>query len=463
MLSIRSRQHVKDARTVYNQYMHREVGLPDEWQDVYMNSYEIPYKDLEEYIAYDPQQVGRQREWKTFEHYKARYVDHPLPADARSYWDPWVTDGIPWIEVPVEHPWHGYRGEYWATTATLTPLYVSRDDGGFIPEPLDLEQLVVRSLRSMLPLVKSELSILNSLYELKDFKTMPRTFAKVLAVFRDILPSQKARLIRSSRAAADVYLQEEFNIKPMQSDIEDICVLLSRTQGRINDLMSRAGRTQVKHFSYTWQELPDNSKVTSTISGTGVFGWHSFWQTGTFNAGRRSNVRNDWEVRCAPTRFHAMMQYNYQYSHLQAEYAQLLGFLDAFGVNLNLAIIWNAIPWSFVVDWLIGVSRWLNSFKVSLLEPQINVLQYLWSIRRERQISMRTHFEAKCGSYVIPGATEQSIRRPTLTQTAYRRQVGLPDASSFTTSGLSLKEFSLGAALAISYRKGRKRVHRSSR
>ncbi len=44
---------------------------------------------------------------------------------------------------------------------------------------------------------------------------------------------------------------------------------------------------------------------------------------------------------------------------------------------------------------------------------------------------------------------------PVVTETAYRRQVGLPGYSSLTSSGLSPKELSLGIALVFARRKYR--------
>jgi len=42
-------------------------------------------------------------------------------------------------------------------------------------------------------------------------------------------------------------------------------------------------------------------------------------------------------------------------------------------------------------------------------------------------------------------------------ETSYRRDIRMPSASSFTTSGLSLDEFSLGAALVFARRRAKVR------
>lgn len=140
--------------------------------------------------------------------------------------------------------------------------------------------------------------------------------------------------------------------------------------------------------------------------------------------------------------FHAEVEYEFSYSDFQTEYAQLLALLDSLGVNFNPAIIWNAIPFSFVIDWVVGVSSWLNRLKVGNMDPAINISRYLWSIRRKRRI------DCQLGTYDSYGFESRSPL-PTLTETAYRRTCKMPARGLFTTSGLNSQELRLGGALLI--------------
>ena len=127
--------------------------------------------------------------------------------------------------------------------------------------------------------------------------------------------------------------------------------------------------------------------------------------------------------------------------------------LDALGANLNPAIIWNAIPWSFVVDWVINVSQWLSTQRVGFMDPKINILRYLWSVKRVRSIIVQR--KAFAPDY-IDGPYKQvsgPVPLPTVRESAYCRVVGLPSEHSILTSGLNANEFSLAAALVISRRR----------
>jgi hypothetical protein len=148
------------------------------------------------------------------------------------------------------------------------------------------------------------------------------------------------------------------------------------------------------------------------------------------------------------------IQFNFNWTEYQRIHAGTLALADALGLNWNPAIIWNAIPWSFVVDWVFGVSRWLDQFKVPLLEPVINIHRVLWSVQRERKIFVQNLVGSSDSSSVSLHRPRAQL--PVVQQSAYRRDIDYPDSGSITSSGLSLKEFSLGAALVLARRRRRK-------
>jgi hypothetical protein len=340
--------------------------------------------------------------------------------------------------------------------AGLPVMYVKRLDNGFVPEPSDLNNLLAAAHKAILPQVKSELSLLNSLVELKDFRTLPRTLARLSGLnlasrwskSQTLRAVIRARAGANARAVADSHLQWQFNILPLLSDIGGIRTALLRTQRRINDLVTRQGRVNKRHFIVPLTELSD-SETTYTehtvTTGPVPIPPHSasFFRS---QSGLDIKYRYRRQVMQTSSKFHVEIEYNYNYSDYQTANAQLLGLLDALGVNFNPAIIWNAIPWSFVVDWVFGVSRFLNQLSIGNMSPVINIRRALWSVVRSRRILLS-----------LTGAGSVPLDRPTFYDTpvsllyeqAYRRQPYAITTNSISSSGLNLKEFSLGAALVI--------------
>jgi len=427
---------------------------------------------LKEYFRGEAEKV-RDR-WNPCEHYKC-YFD---PDDTNMILYPWSA-----LTYSGERMWKGGGQtrnlvttvyDYMSSFVSTEPLYVEREDGGFVPPPPGLTTLIQRSLNTMLPHVKSNLSLINSIIELKDFRSLPRTLGNISNLTDRVKAAfgllkhwrvKKGTIRRSFslnagptlgeviKGGADLYLQSQFNIGPLLSDIGGIYTTVVRTEKVIRDLIARQGKRQKKHFRFVWQPYPEVQSYDEIIhpedqnlytNGGEIIG-------GGPIAGGLLNTK----IPVSFATFHAEIEYNYNYTRLQVEHARLLGILDALGVNLNPAIIWNALPWTFVVDWVLGVSQWLDSRKVLNLRPEINITRFLWSWKYDRKL-VRSFRSYQHAYYDVTAITERKL--PTVYESAYRRDCKLPDLTSIISSGLSLKEISLGASLAIT--RGKHRYNR---
>lgn len=447
--------------------------------------YEMPqWRDKYEVLWTDDD--GDHKRWKPCQHYKRWVTPDPeglnlyLPLGHNSYTET--------RRYKTSSPLHGHTlfgmmsssvvqafGAFGDHIVGLEALQVEQPDGGFISSPSNLQELVDNSLRAMLPTIKAELSLVNSIIELKDFRSLPRTLQS-LSSFTKALPETARNLAKhfskrnkgtkmerlrktfslstatfaeATRTGADGYLQSEFNIQPLLSDISSIFTAISRHQKGLHDLLRRQGKRRIKHFTVLIQKpltsMPSQQVTAVMNAGTFQGHYHPPGYTGIY--------RNVYTT-CLCTRsvaeyysvFHAQVEYNYQFTRFQVENAQLLGMMDALGVNLNPAIIWNAIPWTFIVDWVTNVSKWLNKRKTLNMEPMTNISRYLWSCKTTR----RTRVELRPNPndhFAVPRFHDRYL--PDLYEVAYRRDIGIPTGSSLITSGLSLKELSLGAALLL--------------
>jgi hypothetical protein len=324
----------------------------------------------------------------------------------------------------------------------LVNLFASGTD--LVPAPSNLAELQTRALASLLPLIKAELSLPNFILELKDLRSSVKVIKTVLTssaligTLKSLLIPKDVSLGGLIRTLAEHHLNLQFNLLPLISDIGKILLALRRTESRMNEFVTRAGRVQTRHFRFAWPEFTDEE---SSFTFTGTIGGEILkWGINEIGCSRK--------VSYDATIFHAQVQYNYNYTGYQVEHARLLSYLDAFGINLNPAIIWNAIPWTFVVDWVLGIGQYLDTLKVTNMEPQINIRRYLWSVIRKRRIVVTTAIRN-----AYDDTAEYRTTLPIVEQTAYRRQVDSVPTSSITSSGLSLRETSLGAALVIARRR----------
>lgn len=369
-----------------------------------------------------------------------------LPGPLAAYWQWETLSGGPFDRF-------GEAGRFNAQTSVggkinCPPFVLDTEAQGFVPKPHDWAVRCNEALRYMLPSARSDLSLLNSLYELKDFKSWLTLAARVksaASVAGFIKQQMRKYLVGSGRgdslraianSSSSGFLTWKFAVKPLISDIKAIHALLTSYKSRINDQVTRTGGLKQKHFTKKFREYYDSDETSQP-------GFIRPW------IGLNGCIRYDVRRRIVydESVFHAEVQYNYNYTGYQRQHAATLALLDRLGLNFNPRIVWDALPFSFVVDWVLKVGDALDNFGVRFMEPQINIHQFLWSIKRKRYISCDVGVTSQETTEVSdPDRTRYSL--PGVEEEAYGRFTDYPPSPShIMASGLSSTEFTLGAAL----------------
>jgi len=350
-------------------------------------------------------------------------------------------------------------------TEGLPALFSLSGGDLIIADPPNLTTLINRSIKQLLPGIKPQLSLINSIIELKDFRKLPETIKRNREVYkraravllqrdgRNIVKSWGRRTLRQILGGgADDYLQAEFNILPLLSDITGIRNALKNTRNQVENLLKNESKLLTRHW-YADLGAP-------YVSLSDDYGLNALY---SMNQPRFANENTGWaaignaqllgrylcrrSTAYEQARFHAEVQYSYFFSDYMRQNAMLRGLLDSFGVNFNPAIIWNAIPWSFVVDWVIGVSQWLDQFKTSNLEPVTVIHRYLYSLSVKRTTTIHTNLYDQ-----VPSLAKYDVWNTTCYESAYKRVLKNISVQDIETSGFSPKEFLLSGALALSRR-----------
>lgn len=420
----------------------------------------------------------KKRNWNPFEHYRKDVFDgdlEALPIPNRYWYQPTWPDGPVFYAADVRHSyWYaGEYGPYGKFDKDLPVFERQREDSEereTLPIP-DLDALLGRAFVSMTRGVKRQLSLINSVIELKDFLTLResvRQVGRLITKLRPLKPLPRSATLKELvRSTADGYLQYSFNLAPFVSDIIGVYRGVTGYREKVKSLLADEGKTIKRHWQLDLDEYsnssercesvgyvrtPDNpqgyaSGITDTYDENGAF----IGSTGPYWAlyPQRTAVSSRRIVEYEPSVFHASMAYVYEYTPFQREFAHELALGDALGVQANPVIIWNAIPWSFVVDWIVGVNQWLDRLSNENMAPKIRILRFLYSIKRKRRINVFVTVPN------VNGGVDE-YRLPTVVETAYNRTIAQPTVNWLETSGLTLKEVSLGAALAVTRKRRRK-------
>jgi len=306
----------------------------------------------------------------------------------------------------------------------------------------EIEQAKEDGLINFWPRIKSGSLSLNALYELKDFKRIPELLRRVTTITRTYpnwvraLKDLNKRYRKNARKlvlrelfklGSSAYLTNEFGLKPALADLTSILDGVISYKEQLRKLLEEQGKRRTLYFSRPLTTLFPESDDNVLIPVVG----------GYYNGNRfyRKVERIEEPV------FHCSMEFSYQMPNLALEALETRALLDAVGLNWNPQIIWNAIPWSFVVDWLVGVNRWLGNTRMNNIEPEVIIYRYNWSVKASRRIICKT-------KYAEGGPFSPTVTNRTSEEYHYYRDTRMPDwAAYIKTSGLNLKEFSYIGAL----------------
>jgi hypothetical protein len=109
----------------------------------------------------------------------------------------------------------------------------------------------------------------------------------------------------------------------------------------------------------------------------------------------------------------------------------LRAYLDALGFELNPKIIWDAIPFSFVLDWFFDVGGWIERHKIDTLELPIVLVDSYLQYKAERRVEAYWQRDPTSGTYLPPPRSVTSVQ----VQRLFQRLPIFPDYSAATAAG----------------------------
>lgn len=408
--------------------------------------------------------------WNGFEHYKRWIPKPPIPMSlVVPNWGFLASSGY-YEESTVEsslwgcNPWASWKNT--AFGSFDNPIVGLPRLVGIGPEIVNLpsnyrdyvEEAIKFFLPNIAPEVNPEVSMINAIIELKDFKHLPKLAVKMQSFMKHILSkgwSPSSTIKQLLHLGADTNLTYQFGIAPMIGDISGFHRALRKARKRAKALLSLEGKTFKRHFNCPMNAaFPYDEK---SASGSSLQYWCKGTQTCS-NSTSMNVLGTTTVTRQAYTHFahfHAEIEYNVYFSQYQRENATLLTLLDQIGLNFNPRILWDATPFSFLVDWVAKVGNYVNQFKMEHMEPLVIVKRFLSSMSVYRSIHLNQRFSGPAS-----GAGTKGMSLPVFHESAYRRVVGIPSYYStvvrdLEVAGLSLRKVSLLSSLLYSRKPGR--------
>jgi hypothetical protein len=297
------------------------------------------------------------------------------------------------------------------------------------------------ALSSMLPSMAKGVSLVNFILELKDFKHLVKGREALIASFKRTIRRLKGKNREKSliKLASEGVLLKEFAIDPFISDVSKIIKDLINLESRLAELIRRQGTPQTRHYSIPIEVSgvsPGRQYIASNLLGS--YTWsgkvHQIWE---FYAR---------EYLLLPT-YTATVRYTYR---LNMEYiTRTRVILDTLGVRLDPSILWNAIPFSFMVDWFVDIQGLLARFSTDNLGIDVSIEDFCSSVKSVVLFDYVAQHREQVQPYTAPwyyyGVAVPLGRVRT---SHYERRTKVPSIfSALKTSGLSGREAFLTSAM----------------
>lgn len=341
---------------------------------------------------------------------------------------------------------HVFNRRYAEFTTRANALSVSLSS-------LNWDALGHSALQAMLPAIGGDNSLANTLIELRDFRHVLRGIGRrgtnLCDLLRDALRQARGEdMDKPLKKLAKAHLSYEFMVAPLIREIQTLYSTIRGMDSRLRDIIRRANTPQQRYYGFN---IAGTEGSPSTVLYQGPDEGLTGGAVGTSFILPLSRVQVT-SVQDGAWRYSATVRYKYTIpQELTQARGQWKAFLDVVGLNGNPAILWNAVPFSFVVDWFVNVGKLLSFVRQDNLPLKSEILDFTHSVRAQKTIrywlSSRQYRDSAVPYWAPYVVTD------TATKKVYERRTGIPNPwFALLTSGLSGREAVLTASMITANR-----------
>lgn len=330
-------------------------------------------------------------------------------------------------------------------------------------------QLDAMALDKMIPELDSGFSMPVFLFELIELKSL---FSQVWRLLTSLPEFIVALFTKPLKELSDSFLSGIFGWIPFYNDIKTIAYKFENIDKEVSAFLELSGKVLVSHFQKglspeTFQSASYFEPLISTYEVSPSepnSEWVWMEPLISFLKFETSTTRKVEDLK-----FHATLQYTYSIPAIPAGLTRFLAEMDYWGINLSLEDVWAVVPFSFVVDWFLGINSWLQGLDAKLLNLPITVTvhQYSRSIKYRETTTLVVREVSDFRFADTPDSNEISSFDVSLSsaaaqnvQTRYYRYPGIPVPTPAQLPGFKTPKglkWVIGSALVIQRKGGRKR------
>jgi hypothetical protein len=191
------------------------------------------------------------------------------------------------------------------------------------------------------------------------------------------------RKLGLAKNLAGLHLNYAFGWKPFLSDIKQMVAVLTGLMDKLKAFEEQANKICKSHYFFPSE--------TTSKSGSFIYG---------------GSHKCNWYGKVTRTKSAGLIFRALPFQVTEPYMRMLRAYLDALGFELNPRIIWDAIPFTFVLDWFFGIGSWLDTHKYDTLEiPFVYVdcyVQYKQTVEISSNLNMWSEIPTVQTSAYLP-------------------------------------------------------------
>lgn len=247
----------------------------------------------------------------------------------------------------------------------------------------------------------------------------------------------------TAKQLANDHLAIQFGLLPTIRDIQEFVQLIFNWTSRFDKMKEGLGKTRPWYEPAT-DLIPTYYEKSLEFSGISTVvepGFHTI------------PVMMRAEVETSSALHRRTVSYCFTCPEFQGWVARLKQFIDAFGI-IDPAAIWDAIPFSFIVDWFFGIGNWLHKNRPRLFPADVVIRDYCESISVRTNVKWYASYWSPEIPQQFPAVAPHLVPEHFIGSeeyTTYVRRRFIPDIGRISAprsgSGVSIRRAIIAAAL----------------
>lgn len=396
-------------------------------------------------------QTGRDGRFRPVTHTSERYVAVPVGSLQNFQYSDWKQGNTPSAV---------YKTQAWGVLPCVhSRFYSTFTDAVSLVDPslamVQWNSLAASAIQAMLPSFHNSNSLVNFLLELKDFRSVVKLIGSRFGQKLDRINSYRLKMPdgtykqvfrglprdKTLKWLSKRYLEYNFGWRPLYRDVVSLLKEVTGFHARYQELIGDADKPVQKHWR-TVVSGTSSSETRPSFDDVGSAPTTSYEGSWAYRVKRQVVLEASNGVI-----YNATLRMRYKVPpELSAAGGQAKAWLDLLGVSRNPAILWNAIPFSFLVDWVVGIGSFLDRFRTDNIQFQTEIMDFCHSAKFMKRVryDLAVVNQNSAGVYFsLPWVTTDSCEI-----SRYERKVGYPDLNlALQTSGLNAREITLAGAL----------------